>query len=239
VAVASVQRKAKGAQGASVSIGSADGWATPTAGNLLVFSANSDATVVLSGAGTVSSGPSVVDGNGTYSWYKFATGAETTITATPSVSDDIVLTACEYSGVLAFDVQNSSTIAGVPGTTSTSSVSVTTTAANGLVVAFACLHSSNSSAQASGPSWTGGLTNVLNTASQGAVPTTNGTYCNTLVGELLGSGSTGAHAQVASWTSGFSNAQALVLAFKPTVATVGKILRPTTVRQAVSRAGNW
>src|SRR5438128_1847817 len=100
MAVAPVQRVGKGAVTASLSIGSTDGWATPTAGNLLVVSANSDALVTApTGSGTWIAGPSVVDNNAAYTWYKFSTGTETTITCAPSVSDDIAMTVCEYSGV--------------------------------------------------------------------------------------------------------------------------------------------
>lgn len=52
MAIANVQRKGKGANAASISIGAGDGWATPTSGNLLVVTANSDATVSITGTWT-------------------------------------------------------------------------------------------------------------------------------------------------------------------------------------------
>jgi hypothetical protein len=232
---ASVQRVIKGGVTASMSIGSGDGWATPTAGNLLVVVANADNVVSApSGSGTWSTGPSVVDNNAGYAWYKFATGTETTIICAPGASADIVLVALEYSGITAFDVQNSSTISGTPGTLATSNASVTTTQANGLVVAAACLGGANA-AIATGPAWTGGLTNVLTGNSQS--PATNlPVLMTTFVGELLDAGATGVHSQAASWTNGYTNAQELVLAFKATSAATGPVARQLVVGQAVNRS---
>lgn len=228
-----VQRKIKGARAASVAIGSGDGWSAPTAGNLLVFSANSDALVTLTGAGTFTNGPSVIDGNGTYVWWKIATGAETTITGTPSTNpDDIVLSACEYAGNTAtpFDVQNSSTIAGTPGGVTTTSTSVTTTGVDDLILAFGCIHAANSTtANPVAPVWTGGLTNVLSTFSQAATFTSATQACHTFVGELLASGAAGAHAQAVSWEPalGYSDRQELVIAFKAAAgAAAGELVIP-------------
>jgi hypothetical protein len=207
MAIAAVQRVGKGANATSVSIGPGDGWATPTAGNLLVFSANSDATVTLSGAGTVTNTPSIIDGNGAYAWYKFATGSETTITGTPSTSDDIVLTCQEYSGVGAFDAANSSTIAGSAGTTTTAA-SVTTTAAGDLLIGFALTHLVLTS-NPTGPAWTNSLTNVLNTASPGGTTT----RCVSMVGELTAAGAAGSYSSVCTWTNQMNDRQHIFLAF--------------------------
>lgn len=216
MAITAVQRKAKGAITASLAIGSGDGWATPTSGNLLVVMVSSDATVTApSGSGTWSAGPSVVDNNAAYSWYKVSAGTETTITCAPSVSTDIAMTVCEYSGTTAtpFDVQNSSTISASPGGTTTTAVSVTTTTANGLIVAGACLGGANNTANPTGATWTGSLTNVVQANSQASI-TSAASACSVLFGELLDAGATGAHSQGASWTNGFTNRQELVIGFK-------------------------
>jgi hypothetical protein len=207
VAFAAVQRKAKGANAASVSIGSGDGWAAPTSGNLLVVSANSDATVSITGTWTA--GPSVIDGNGTYIWYRISDGSETTITCTPSVSDTICITACEYSGNTAspFDVSNSSTIASSSGTTTTS-VSVTTTAAGDLIIAAACLHSGGSP-QPTSPTWTNSFVNQLSAASGGTTSADVVTFYSELI-----AGAGGSYSTSASWTNGCSDRQELVIAFK-------------------------
>lgn len=207
MAFANVQRVGKGANAASISIGSGDGWATPTSGNLLVVSANSDALVSITGTWTA--GPSVIDGNGTYMWYRISDGTETTITCTPSVSDTICITAAEYSGNTAspFDVSNSSTIAGSNGTTTTS-VSVTTTAAGDLIIAAACLHSGGSP-QPNTPSWTNSFTNQLTAASGG----TTSADVVTFYAELT-AGAGGSYSTSASWTGGCGDRQELVIAFK-------------------------
>jgi hypothetical protein len=78
MAATQVQKATNTSAGAAtLSVGSAQGWAAPTAGNVLVAWANANITMTLSGW---TAGPSVVDGNGAYMWYKSAAGTETTIT---------------------------------------------------------------------------------------------------------------------------------------------------------------
>lgn len=208
MAISAVQRKAKGTNGASVSIGAGDGWATPTTGNLLVVTANSDALVSITGTWTA--GPSVIDGNGTYAWYRVSDGTESTITCTPSVSDTICITAAEYSGVAAspFDASNSSTIGGSGGGTTTA-VSVTTTASGDLIVAAACLHSYSTATAPASPSWTNSFVNQLTAASGGTSPSD----VTTFYAELI-AGAAGAYSTAASWTNNAADRQELVIAFK-------------------------
>src|SRR5687768_14340301 len=119
MAVAVVQRLAKGSAGAvaSLSLASGDGWATPTAGNILIVFGNSDATIAMTTSG-FTAGPSIIDGNGAYSWYKTAAGTESTITITPGGSARTTISAVEISGAaLPIDASNSATIAGSNGTT--------------------------------------------------------------------------------------------------------------------------
>jgi hypothetical protein len=206
VAFAAVQRKGKGAASvASLSIGAGDGWATPTSGNLLVLTANSDATVSTPSGWTA--GPSVVDGNGAYIFYKISAGSESTITVTPGASADTAMTVAEYSGNAAspFDVSNSSTIAGSAGNTTTS-VSVTTTAAGDLIVAAALLHSAIG-ANPTSPTWTNSFTNQISASSGATVPT-----CDSFVAELI-AGAAGAYSTAASWTNNANDRQELVIAF--------------------------
>jgi hypothetical protein len=212
VAISAVQRIPKGTNAASISIGAGDGWATPTTGNLLVVSANSDATVTITGTWTL--GPSVVDGNGTYLWYRISDGTESTITCTPSVSDAICITAAEYSGATAspFDVQNTSTIAGSAGTTTTA-VSVTTTAAADLIIAAACIHTFPGSLPTS-PTWTNSFTNQMTAVSGGAA----GVETVTFYAELI-AGAGGGYSTSASWTNSASDRQQLQIAFKAAATT--------------------
>lgn len=217
--MAAVQRVANGAIATTgVSIGAAQGWATPTSGNLLVITVNLDVTMTLPSGWTA--GPSVVDDNAAYLFYKTSAGNESTIAPTYA-STNAILTACEYSGMTAtpFDVQNSSTIAASPGT-STTSTSVTTTAAGDLVFAAACLYDFNAAFQPAptAPSWTNSFVNVLN---QDVNPSAARHAC-TLVGELT-AGAAGAYATAASWSSASMEARhELVIAFKAAAVTAAE-----------------
>jgi hypothetical protein len=220
MAIAAVQRKIKAtAAAASVAIGVGDGWAAPTAGNLLVAFVNSDATVPApTGAGTWSAGPSVVDGNGTYSWHKVATGTETTVTVSPSVTANTILAVAEYSGTTGtpFDVQNSSTIVSTAGTTTTAT-SVTTTQDGDLIVVAALLHGLNGTTIPSGPSWTNSFVNQL-TAQTGGVTFQD---CVTFYADLLDAGTAGSKSTSASWTTSCSNKQQLIIGFKAAAPAAG------------------
>jgi hypothetical protein len=213
VAIAAVQRKGKGSSTTSQSIGAGDGWATPTAGNLLVVSANGDFTTnAPSGSGTWTAGPSTIDGNGVYTYYKVSDGTESTITVSlTSGTFHFCITACEYSGLSAapFDTSNSSTVSGTGGT-STTAVSVTTTAAADLVVAFALLHGAGASVP-TGPSWSNSFVNGLSADSSTSGVTNQA--CYTFIGELMPAGAAGAYSTAASWTNSATDRQEIVLAF--------------------------
>lgn len=221
MAIAAVQRASNGAIGTTgASIGAGQGWATPTAGNLLVITLNIDVT--MSTPSTWTAGPSVVDDNAAYLFYKVSAGNESTIAPTYA-STNAVITACEYSGATAtpFDVQNSSTIAATPGTTTTS-VSLTTTAAGDLVFAAACLYDFNAAFQPAptAPSWTNSFANVLN---QDVNPSAARHAC-TLVAELT-AGAAGAYATAASWSSASMEARhQLSIAFKAAAVTAAEPL---------------
>lgn len=213
--VAAVQRIAKASTAGTSTIDSGTGWATPTAGNLIVVTANSDATVTMTSSG-YTAGPSVVDNNAVYAWYKVAAGTETSVVVTLGASTEIVHTACEYSGLTAspFDVSNTSTIPNTDGT-STTSVSVTTTVDGDLVIALAGLADfSGSGANPTSPSWTNSFTNQLTSVSTGAL----GVRCNSFYAELI-AGTAGAVSTSASWTNSAFKRQELVLAFKAAAAT--------------------
>src|SRR5205814_2338557 len=121
------------------------------------------------------------------------------------------ITACEYSGNTATpsDVSNSSTISGVNGTTTTS-VSVTTTADSDLVVAAALLHSNTIATNPASPTWTNSFVNQLAASSAGALSA----RCTTFYAELMPAGVAGAVSTSASWTNAVSDRQELVIAFK-------------------------
>jgi hypothetical protein len=80
---------------ATLAVGSAQGWATPTAGNLLVGWAIGDTTASVSGW---TAGPSIVNNNAVYFFYKTAAGTETTVTFTSGPASALVVGVLEYSG---------------------------------------------------------------------------------------------------------------------------------------------
>jgi hypothetical protein len=219
-----------------VTIGSGDGWAAPTAGNLIVVGASSDGTVTLTPAG-FTAGPAVVDTNAAYAWWKVAAGTETSLTATPNASTDTVFTVAEYSGVTGapFDAQNSSQIANTAGTT-TSATSVTTTAANDLIVVFACLGVLPS--PITGLTWANGFV----TASSGNTGATSGTFFRQHIdmGERIVT-TAALYSTSASWTNEATNRQQLMMAFKesPVVAAAPKGRASVENRNAVLRASRW
>jgi hypothetical protein len=207
-----VQRQGKGAASVtSLSIGAGDGWATPTSGNLLVATANSDATIPTPSGWTA--GPSVVDGNAAYIWWKISAGNDSTVTIAPSSSANTVMTVCEYSGNAAspFDVSNSSTISGSSGTTTTS-VSVTTTQAGDLIVAFAALHSG--ATNPTGLTWTNSFSTTVSGSTGATTPTVD-----SFIAELV-AGAAGSVSTSASWTNNQLDRQELVIAFKAAATAV-------------------
>lgn len=229
MAVARVQAIGNAGAGvSSLAVGSGQGWATPTSGNLLVVTGNSDATIT--GPSGFTAGPSVVDGNGAYMWWKVSNGTESTITITPGSAANTAMTAAEYSGLTAtpLDASNSSTIASSSGT-STTSTSLTTTAASDLWVAAALLHGYSGSAPTS-PTWTNSLANQLSPSSGSGVAT----HCTTFYADLLDAGAAGAHATSASWTNAANDRQEIVMAFLAT-ATSGGSAPPAVVTAPASR----
>jgi hypothetical protein len=215
VAISAVQRKGKGGLAVtSLAIGAGDGWATPTSGNLIVVTANSDATVSTPTGYTA--GPSVVDGNGAYIFWKISDGTESTVTVTPGAAANTAMTVCEYTGndPSPLDTSNTSTISGSSGTTTTS-VSITTALAGELVIAAAATHSGTGSVAPTSPSWTNSFVQAVTGDTGNASPT-----CTTFVAELT-SGAAGSYSTSASWTGACSDRQELVIAFKAASTTDG------------------
>lgn len=193
--------------------------ATPTAGNLLVAWANSDALVSIGGSGW-NAGPVVIDGNGAYAWWKIAgAGEPSAVTFTPSVSDWIVAGLIEYSGAAAtpFDVSGSSMISG-SSVTSTTAVAVTTSADHDLIVALAHLHSAGAGlAEPTAPAWSGGFA----TADAHGMTAGGITAVYTIAGDNLDASPAGSVSTAASWTGPWPDAQQLVMAFKALALTDG------------------
>lgn len=194
--------------------------AAPTAGNLLIAWANSDATVTIGGTGWTA-GPSVIDGNGAYTWWKVAGASEpASMTFTPSVSDYTTAGILEYSGNTdsPFDAASSSTHSGGP-VSSTTAVTVTTGADHDLGIACGLLHSSSPNVTApTAPVWTNGWSNVQ---SQGATP--GGYACWSYIGDNLDLGVAGPVSTAVSWsTVTWLDAQQLQLTFTAAVTPAGQ-----------------
>jgi hypothetical protein len=235
VAFAAVQRKGKAATSVTtLSIGAGDGWATPTSGNLLVLTANSDATVSTPSGWTA--GPSVIDGNGAYIFYKVSAGTESTVTVTPGSSANTSMTVAEYSGNAAspFDTSNTSTIAGSSGNTTTS-VSVTTTQSGDLIVAAALIHSAIG-ANPTSPTWTNSFVNQVSASSGVTSPS-----CDSFVAELI-AGAAGSYSTSASWTNNANDRQELVIAFTAAPTPAAGATAPVVVATGpgrISPTGSW
>lgn len=201
-----VQKALNSSAGASsLAVGSGQGWAAPTAGNVLIAWANSDITITLSGW---TAGPSIVDFNAAYMWYKVAAGTETTITFSAGGSTSpITVGVLEYSGVgTPRDVQNSASVTQTNGT-STPSVSATGTSSTGdLWVCVAGLHAGTAP---SSPSWTNGFVNQQSVNAGTSGSTTN---VGTFVAEFQNT-SAATVSTVASWTGSLQERQALLMAF--------------------------
>jgi hypothetical protein len=235
VAITAVQRVPNAAVASTTgSVGAGQGWVTPTAGNLLVATWNLDVTMTTPTGSGWTAGPSVVDDNAAYLFYKISDGTESTISAT-FASTNPVTTACEYAGVTGtpFDVQNSTTVTNTPGA-STTSTGVTTTAAGDLVFAMAGLADFNVAFQAAptAPSWTNSFVNVL---SQNVGPST-AKHINTYIGELV-VGAAGAYATACSWsTASMEDRHQLIIAFKAATVAAAPVAPPLVVSQAVNRS---
>lgn len=219
--ITAVQRIAKGSAGAaaSVSIGAGDGWVTPTAGTLLVVAGSSDGTLTVNNSMTA--GPSVVDDNAGYVWWKVAAGTESTITVTPNASTDTAIFAAQYSGATGspFDTSNSSTISNSSGTVTTST-SVTTTASGDLVIAIACLGRTPGAVDPfpTGLTWANSFASTASADSTSASSSIVRQYIN--VGELT-VGAAGSYSTSASWTNPMLNRQQLIIAFKAATVAAG------------------
>lgn len=220
---ARVQNASDGNNGASLTVTLGSG---PTAGNLLIAWANSNATVTIGGTGWTA-GPSIIDGNGAYFWWKVAGASEpASVTFTPSVSDNVAAGLLEYSGNTAtpFDVSSSSMHSG-SAVSSTTAVTVTTTADHDLGIAAGLLHNSSPAATApTAPTWTNGWSNIQ---SQGAVTGSYVVY--SFIGDNLDLGTAGSVSTAVSWsTNTWLDAQELLMTFTaaPTGGWTPNIITP-------------
>jgi hypothetical protein len=226
MAATQVQKATNTSAGAAtLAVGSAQGWAAPTAGNVLVAWANANITMTLSGW---TAGPSVVDGNGAYMWYKSAAGTETTITFSAGSSvDPITVGVLEYSGISTpRDVQNS---ASVTATNGTSTPSVSATGTNSIGDLWVCIGAIHGGSAGTSPTWTNSFVNqqTVQAGTSGSAG-----FCQTFVGEFQNT-SAATVSTVVSWSTGsLLDRQALLMAFPIAAAA------PTHGTPAISLVGS-
>lgn len=198
----------------TLTLGSGDGWVAPTAGNLLVVVYNG-VQVVSTGPTGFTAGPSVVDDNAGYLWWKIAAGTETTFSVTQAGTTAATLVALEVSGLLAapFDIQNSSNTTGTVGTT-TAAASITTTGANGgdWVLAVGALAADAAGTTApTGLAWSNGYSGFL---SQFNITNVNGVNQHLTALAELQQSAAGATSTVLTWTNGWNARQHMIIGFK-------------------------
>jgi len=205
------------ATAANTTIGSGQSWATPTSGNLLVAWANSDISVT--GPSGWTAGPSIVDGNAAYVWYKISNGTETSITFTHSAFNTTV-GVLEYSGAtVPRDVQNT---AGTSSGSSTS-VNVSATATSSTGDLWICVFGGHSGSAGTAPTWTNSFTNQQIVYAGTANTTIN---CATFVADFQNTSAATVNTTV-SWTGGTMNdRQSLLIAF-PLTSSGGGGTTPT------------
>jgi hypothetical protein len=206
----------------TIAVGSGQGWAAPTAGNLIVAFYNGDNTCTTPTGFSV--GPSVVDNNACYCWYKVAAGTETSVSFVQSASTQGQAWLIEYSGVTAtpFDVQATSTVTATSGSVTTSA-SVTTTGTSGaLLLAVAALANTVVASLPASPTWSNGFTNFLAFGDGAAVAggTTSNMYAFTAD---LTTASAGVVSTSCSWTNAMMNRQELLIAFKLAASAAAEI----------------
>jgi len=206
VTVSRVQDAASGINAASLTVTLAG---APASGHLLIAWANSDALVSIGGSGWTA-GPSVIDGNGTYLWWKVSGASEPSgVTFTPSVADYICAGVAEYSGAAAspLDTSSSSTHSGA-AVNATTAVGVTTTADHDLGFSVACLHAGPQAAPTA-PSWTNSWSELHEAGA------TSGAYVvYTFAADNLDLGPAGSVSTGASWSgTAWPDAQQLLITF--------------------------
>ena len=200
----------------------------PTVGNTLVAFANSDATLTISDnkGGTWTQRLSYVDDQGFYIWHRAVQSGTNdnglVVTVTPSVSDYASLVVSEIGGVSStpFDVVGSVTDVGSSG--SSTSSSITTTAANDIVFSAHGLHGVGG-ALPTGFSWGNSFTTVAT-----AIPTSGASSLKTLmiVGSTIQATAGATGATTLSWTNNASNSATAQIAFKEAAGTSANVAVP-------------
>ena len=181
----------------------------PAAGNVIIAWANSDTTIAVSDnvGGTWALGVSIIDGNGTYVWWRHATPTDasslTTVTFTPTGSNENNAGYMELGGCVtsnAKDVTGSAQAGAQAGATpAITSAPVTTGTDGDIALCVGFWHSTGAAPATTGTTWTGGFTDIP--LSPGWDTDGGSHTTGTMISYLNTSGPTAVNS-VASWTNG-------------------------------------
>lgn len=221
-----VQKVSKSGTGTSLTIGSGDGWVTPTTGNLVIAVANANDLYSMSGTST-SRFSSI--GDQQFDIHEYAT-LPTSVTMTfTSANTYMALTLIEISSG-GFDVVAAHSANGSATNTITTN-SLTTTAANDLVLTIAALHGSSVASVPVTPTYDNGVTQ-LTTA---VLPV--GSNSNT-VGQFIGSATAVTAAAfggtTVSWTNNAVKVDSVQIAYKAPAGSGNATATPAVVSGTTS-----
>lgn len=221
---------------ASLAIGSGQGWATPTSGNLIVVAHNGDNFATTPPTGFTQANTASNSQAG-YLWYKISAGTESTITVTPNATGPFCIAALEFSGITSSSpLDKTASLARVTAASNQATGTTTATVqANELIVCWAGPHRWSSGTPAS-PSWASiALTNVITRVTTGS--TTN--QRSALFVGWADVAATGTYASTCSWTTSTTDAGAAIATFKHAAAATASVKRRIVTSQAQRRSSRW
>lgn len=206
-------------------------FAAPTAGNLLVGVANSDATIATPSGWTLYD--SAVSNQGTYLFYRIAVGDETSVSFVPSVADTVAGAVLEYPQITASpaDVSahdNRTSSSNVTALTGTTGVIAQATE---LVVVVAGPHSYSAGVAPTSPTWV----TATNRISQATVHGTGPINVALFVGDYTTS-ATGTQSETCTWTNSSQDAGGIIGTFK--VSSITGDVSVTVTASATVTAAN-
>lgn len=203
----------------------------PNVGELDVLCVNSD-TVVSTPAGfTV--GESAVGGQGSYLFYRIATGGESsTVTVTTSGNFNAQVSWSRWSGVAALDQHANARVDAVGGVSTPAVTTPVLAGTNELVIAFAALHSFPAAAP-SGQVWSGGYT--------GLTSVTQGAAANGVTGYVAyrTDAGTAAESPNVGWSNTANDRYILAATFTTALAAATPAPAPVVVSFALWRSTSW
>jgi hypothetical protein len=199
----------------SIPVTATQGWAAPTVGNLLVAWYGGDNAVTTPTGWTA--GPSVVDNNAAYFWWKIAVSGDSAgVTFTQSGASAGTAGLIEYSGIVSASPQE--TQSGTPTFNATGAQATTigplsqvgTNAAGDLFVAIGNAHAWNSaSAIPTSPVWTSSFVNFVSVAAGTTIPQASVTWVADFQNTAAATPST-----TLTWTNAAGERTGLIIAFK-------------------------